>query len=105
MARLIVSVEYALDERKYGCVRRNPLEALTMDEQVVDSDRVLPLEVVLAVAPLEILLDALQVAGERVDELRLDDGLEDREAVPRDPLVVRVELHIRGCHGASIERA
>jgi hypothetical protein len=55
-------------------------------QQVVDAPGAPALEVVLRRHDAELLLEAQQVLPQRGDEAGLDRVLEDREAVPLDPL-------------------
>jgi hypothetical protein len=100
--------EHAVDDREHVRVDRDALEALAVDQQVVDAERVGPLEAVAGRPDVQLPLQAVEVLEQPVHELRLDGVLDDRVAVTGHTLDVpghRLDVHAgtvpsaRGGHG------
>ena len=95
-------VENPLDDRQYRLVHRHLLPQRTVDKEVVDPQRLRPLEVIGGGDDLELALEVGQVGGEVIEEVGRDGVLDDRVPVLLDALEMRIDC--RGVHPGSLPR-
>jgi hypothetical protein len=77
-------VEHAFDHRQDILVHRNEIERCAEFEQIVDADRLVPLEAVHCRLGIELALQAIQRRIQCIDQRRRDRVLDDGEAVLGD---------------------